>query len=58
MEAAGTPSGGEAPASVDGEGGEETSLTTTQSGIPIAPVYAGFARRRRCFHEGFDYCRG
>ena len=40
------------------EGGTETPLTTAQSGLPIAPVYAGFANRRRCFKDGFEYCRG
>lgn len=57
MEATGAPAG-EAPAGEVSEGGEDAPLTTTQSGIAIAPVYAGFARRRKCFHEGFDYCRG
>lgn len=41
----------------EAEGGEEAPLTTTQSGIPIAPVYAGVLRRRKCFDNGAFFCR-
>lgn len=61
MDAGATPSGdASVDASAGGEGGGDAPLTTTQSGIPIAPVYAGFAvkyRRRKCFDDGYGACR-
>jgi hypothetical protein len=61
MEAGATPSGdASVDASAGEEGGGDAPLTTTQSGIPIAPVFAGFGfqyRRRKCFDEGYGACR-
>jgi len=51
---------GSVDASAGGEGSGDAPLTTTQSGLPIAPVFAGFANkylRRKCFNDGHASCR-
>lgn len=58
MDSAGAPApAADTATGSEGEGGEEAPLTTTQSGIPIAPVYSSFMSRRKCFYDGVYYCR-
>jgi len=63
MDGSGAPAGDSSATVTDGsvdEGSGDAPLTTTQSGIPIAPVFSAFSvrmRRRKCFDEGYGVCR-